>query len=101
MPVNRWDSKLLKTNPTSPAEFPYSLDPLQLTRKDMGQYAAQAREIGINYIGSCCGSVASHVREMANVLGKLAPDNRVWKKGGAKPMSAYEYYDHDNAEVKR
>lgn len=86
---------------TSLPEFPYSLDPLQLTRKDMGQYAAQAREIGINYIGSCCGSVASHVREMANVLGKLAPDNRVWKKGGAKPMSAYEYYDHDNAEVKR
>jgi betaine-homocysteine S-methyltransferase len=85
---------------TSLPEFPYSLDPLQLTRKDMGQYAAQAREIGINYIGSCCGSVASHVREMANVLGKLPPDNRIWKKGGTKPMSAYEYYDHDKAEVK-
>ena len=38
---------------TSLPEFPYSLDPLQLTRKEMGQYAAQAREIGINYIGSC------------------------------------------------
>jgi betaine-homocysteine S-methyltransferase len=86
---------------TSLPEFPYALDPLQLTRKDMGQYAARAREIGINYIGSCCGSVASHVREMAKVLGKLPPDNRVWKKGGTKPMSAYEYYDHDKAEVKR
>jgi betaine-homocysteine S-methyltransferase len=86
---------------TSLPEFPYALDPLQLTRKDMGAYAAQARDMGINYIGSCCGSVASHVREMAKVLGKLAPDNRVWKKGGAKPMSAYEYYDHDKAEVKR
>ncbi len=85
---------------TSLPEFPYALDPLQLTRKDMGAYAAQAREIGINYIGSCCGSVASHVREMAKVLGKLPPDNRVWKKGGTKPMSAYEYYDHDKAEVK-
>jgi betaine-homocysteine S-methyltransferase len=85
---------------TSLPEFPYALDPLQLTRKEMGAYAAQAREIGINYIGSCCGSVASHVREMANVLGKLPPDNRVWKKGGTKPMSAYEYYDHDKAEVK-
>jgi hypothetical protein len=38
---------------------------------------------------------------MAKVLGKLPPDNRVWKKGGAKPMSAYEYYDHDKADVKR
>src|SRR6266481_5484348 len=77
---------------TSLPEFPYALDPLQLTRKDMADYAVQAREIGINYIGSCCGSVASHVREMARSLGKLSEDGRIWKKGGEKPMSAYEYY---------
>jgi betaine-homocysteine S-methyltransferase len=80
---------------TSLPEFPLGLDPLQLTRKDMGDYAARAKEIGINYIGSCCGSVAIHVREMARALGKLGDDSRVWKKGGEKPMSAYEYYDHD------
>lgn len=85
---------------TSLPDFPYALDPLQLTRKDMGGYAARAKEIGINYIGSCCGSVASHVREMAKVLGKLQPDTRIWNKGGSKPMSAYEYYDHDKEEVK-
>ena len=86
---------------TSLPQFPYELDHLQLTRKEMGEYAARAREIGINYIGSCCGSVASHVREMAKVLGKLRADNRIWKKGGAKPMSAYEYYDHDQQELKK
>jgi betaine-homocysteine S-methyltransferase len=84
---------------TSLPEFPYALDPLQLTRKEMGEYAVRAREIGINYIGSCCGSVSSHVREMAKALGKLPPDNRIWKKGGEKPMSAFEYYDHDKQEV--
>jgi len=84
---------------TSLPEFPYALDPLQLTRKEMGEYALRAREIGINYIGSCCGSVASHVREMAKALGKLPPDNRIWKKGGVKPMSAFEYYEHDKQEV--
>ncbi|HUJ94904.1 MAG TPA: homocysteine S-methyltransferase family protein [Terriglobales bacterium] len=76
-------------------EFPLALDPLQLTRKEMADYALRAREIGINYIGSCCGSVAMHVREMANALGKLPEDTRVWKKGGEKPMSAVEYYGHD------
>ncbi len=86
---------------TSLPEFPYALDPLQLTRKEMGDYAAQAREIGINYIGSCCGSVASHVREMAKALGKLPPDNRIWKKGGVKPMSAFEYYDHDKEAARK
>ena len=85
---------------TSLPEFPYGLDPLQLTRKQMGDYALRAREIGINYIGSCCGSVAEHVREMARVLGKLPAESRIWKKGGAKPMSAYEYYDHDQMTTK-
>jgi betaine-homocysteine S-methyltransferase len=85
---------------TSLPEFPYGLEPLQLSRKEMGNYATRAREIGINYIGSCCGSVASHVREMAKALGKLPPDTRIWKKGGTKPMSAFEYYDHDKVEAK-
>jgi betaine-homocysteine S-methyltransferase len=80
---------------TSLPEFPLALDPLQLTRKEMADYARNAREIGINYIGSCCGSVAIHVREMARALGKLSEDSRTWKKGGEKPMSAYEYYGHD------
>src|SRR6202030_2151826 len=61
---------------TSLPEFPLALDPLQLTRKEMGDYALRAWEIGINYIGSCCGSVAIHVREMARALGKLSEDGR-------------------------
>jgi betaine-homocysteine S-methyltransferase len=81
---------------TSLPDFPYALDPLQLTRKEMGDYALRAHELGINYIGACCGAVAIHIREMARVLGKQSEDSRLWKKGGAKPMSAYEYYDHDN-----
>jgi betaine-homocysteine S-methyltransferase len=81
---------------TSLPEFPYALDPLQLTRKEMANYAIQARDMGINFIGACCGAVAVHIREMARVLNKLPEDSRIWKKGGEKPMSAYEYYDHDN-----
>ena len=86
---------------TSLPEFPYALDPLQLTRKEMGDYAVKAKEISINYIGSCCGSVAMHVRAMAQALGKLTDDKRTWKKGGEKAMSAYEYYDHDSVMSKK
>jgi betaine-homocysteine S-methyltransferase len=95
-----YNTPAAKPDFTSLPEFPYALDPLQLTRKQMGDYAKQAKEIGINYIGSCCGSVAMHVREMAKVLGKLPAESRIWKKGGEKPMSAYEYYDHDAISVK-
>jgi betaine-homocysteine S-methyltransferase len=84
---------------TSLPEFPFELDHLQLSRKDMAAYARRAREIGVNYIGACCGAVATHIREMANVLGKLPADARPWKLDYGKPMSAYEYYNHDRAEV--
>jgi betaine-homocysteine S-methyltransferase len=86
---------------TSLPEFPYALDPLQLTRKEMGDYAVKAKEIGINYIGACCGAVAIHIREMAKALGKTSADSRIWKKGGEKPMSAYEYYGHDAKAVNK
>jgi betaine-homocysteine S-methyltransferase len=86
---------------TSLPEFPYELDPLQLSRREMGKFAKDAKDVGINYIGSCCGSVANHVREMAKALGKLSPDTRIWKKGGPKAMSAYEYYDHDAIEARK
>jgi len=82
---------------TSLPAFPDQLDPYQLTRREMAQYALKARDMGVNYIGACCGTVASHIREMARSLGKLPPDDRLWKKGGDKPMSAYEYYGHDRA----
>ena len=84
---------------TSLPQFPFELDPLQLTRKEMAAYAQHARDIGVNYIGACCGSVAIHIREMARVLGKRPADQRPWALNYEKPMSAYEYYSHDPAAV--
>jgi len=50
--------------------FPLELDPLQLTRIEMAQFALQARDLGIGYIGACCGIAASHIRSMAEALGR-------------------------------
>ena len=80
---------------TSLEAFPFELDPLQHSRREMARWAEQARDLGIDYIGSCCGSVAAHVREMARALGKLPQENREWKVDYSKPMSAYEYYRHE------
>ncbi|HEY4491073.1 MAG TPA: homocysteine S-methyltransferase family protein, partial [Acidobacteriota bacterium] len=80
---------------TSLPEFPYELDPLQLSRYEMADFAAEARNIGVNYIGSCCGSVAVHVREMAQALGKIEVKEREWKSKNGRAMSAYEYYGHE------
>lgn len=84
---------------TSLPEFPYALDPLQLTRRDFADFAQQALDAGINYIGSCCGAVAEHTRAMAKVLGKVPAAEREWHSPTDKPMSGYEYHDHDEAPV--
>ena len=53
----------------------------------------------MRYIGSCCGSVAEHVRAMAKVLDKLPEPEREWRSESGKPMSAYEYYAHTETET--
>jgi betaine-homocysteine S-methyltransferase len=79
---------------TSLEEFPTNLDPLQYSRREMAAFARDARDMGINYIGGCCGVVATHIREMARALGKLGADERPWRLDYGKPMSAVEYYGH-------
>jgi betaine-homocysteine S-methyltransferase len=79
---------------TSLPAFPVGLDPYQLTRQEMAAYAVRARDIGVNYIGACCGAVATHIREMGRALGKVQEQSRPWRLDYGKPMSAYEYYQH-------
>ena len=79
--------------------FPYGLTPITLARGDLAAFAAEARDAGVRYIGSCCGSVAEHVRAMAKTLGKLPEEERSWKSTTGKAMSAYEYYEHAETEV--
>jgi betaine-homocysteine S-methyltransferase len=79
---------------TALPEFPLGLDPLQLSRREMAEYAIAARDLGAGFIGSCCGSVATHVREMARALGKAPQEEGTWRVDYDRPMSAYEYYGH-------
>jgi betaine-homocysteine S-methyltransferase len=88
---------------TSLPEFPFGLDPLQLSRQEMAAYAVVAREMGVNFIGGCCGTVASHVREMARALGKRSAEDESlpWRLDYERPMSAYEYYGHGSDEERK
>jgi betaine-homocysteine S-methyltransferase len=79
---------------TSLPQFPTELDTLQLGRREMAAFAVRAREIGVGYIGACCGAPPAVIREMARALGKIPPDGRPWRVDYDKPMSAYEYYRH-------
>jgi betaine-homocysteine S-methyltransferase len=56
--------------------FPIALEPFQCTRFEMADFAVEAREIGVGYIGICCGGGPHHVRAMAEALGRETPASR-------------------------
>src|SRR5262245_12310805 len=72
--------------------FPDSLDPYQLTRYELGEFAKRARDLGVNFIGGCCGCEGSHVRQMARALGKKPTELREWAIDYEHPQSATESY---------
>ncbi len=74
----------------SPA-FPDKLEPFQLTRYEMGEFARRAQQMGVNYIGGCCGTIGSHLREMARALGKYR-EQPVWEAHPQAPMSETEQH---------
>jgi len=56
--------------------FPLALDPFLCTRFEMADFASSARDLGVNYIGVCCGGAPHHVRSMAENLGRTVPASR-------------------------
>jgi betaine-homocysteine S-methyltransferase len=56
--------------------FPIALDPFTCTRFDMADFALAARDLGVRFIGICCGGAPHHVRAMAEALGRTVPASR-------------------------
>ncbi|WP_100399191.1 homocysteine S-methyltransferase family protein [Bacillus sp. FJAT-44742] len=60
--------------------FPTSLDPLYHNRYELAEWAKEAKDIGINYIGLCCGASPAMIRAIAEAIGyetinsKYSPD---------------------------
>ncbi|XP_040435089.1 betaine--homocysteine S-methyltransferase 1 [Falco biarmicus] len=50
-------------------EFPFGLEPRIVTRWDIQKYARKAYDLGVRYIGGCCGFEPYHVRAIAEELG--------------------------------
>jgi len=50
------------------AEFPFALEPRICTRFDMQRFAREAYELGVRYIGGCCGFEPYHIRAVSEEL---------------------------------
>jgi betaine-homocysteine S-methyltransferase len=56
--------------------FPLALEPFSCTRFEMASFALAARDLGVNYIGVCCGGAPHQVRAMAEALGRQVPASK-------------------------
>ena len=76
--------------PQSNPSFPISLEPFQLIRYEMADYAVKARDLGIKYIDICCGAGPHHVRAMADAIGRKPPASKYSPDMSLHPMFGYK-----------
>jgi betaine-homocysteine S-methyltransferase len=56
--------------------FPTALDPFTCNRYELADFAREAKEIGVNYFGVCCGAGPHHIRAVAEALGRTPEASR-------------------------
>ncbi len=79
----------IQENQGDPA-FPLEMDPFFLTRGEMARYALEARDLGVGFIGACCGTGPHHIRAMAEALGRTVPNSRYSPKLELHPIIGNE-----------
>ncbi|MFI7586428.1 homocysteine S-methyltransferase family protein [Spongisporangium articulatum] len=56
--------------------FPIALEPFAHTRFEMADFARRAADLGVSYVGICCGGAPHYVRAMAEALGRETPASK-------------------------
>jgi len=56
--------------------FPIALDPFTCNRFEIAEFGKAAHEIGVRYLGVCCGAGPHHIRALAEALGRHPPASR-------------------------
>ncbi|MDE2925744.1 MAG: homocysteine S-methyltransferase family protein [Acidobacteriota bacterium] len=83
---------------TANPAFPDRLERTLLTRYELGEFAPRARDLGVDFIGGCCGCIGSHILEMARGLGKKERAE-VWQPFPDSPMSETEFnWEHRHSD---
>jgi betaine-homocysteine S-methyltransferase len=56
--------------------FPTALEPLSCNRYEIAEFGRAAYELGIRYLGVCCGAAPHMIRSLAEALGRETPASR-------------------------
>jgi betaine-homocysteine S-methyltransferase len=72
--------------------FPTALDPFTCTRYDIADFGAAAFELGVRYLGVCCGAGPHHIRSLSEAVGRTPPASRF-----TADMSKHAYLGTDES----
>jgi betaine-homocysteine S-methyltransferase len=56
--------------------FPTALDPFFCNRYEIAEFGREAYDLGVHYLGVCCGAAPHFVRSLAEALGRDTPASR-------------------------
>ena len=70
--------------------FPTALDPLACNRYEIAEFGRAAFELGVRYLGVCCGNAPHYTRSLAEALGRTPPASRY-----SPDMSKHAYFGSD------
>jgi betaine-homocysteine S-methyltransferase len=56
--------------------YTLGLDRFLCTRHETAEFAKQADDLGVAYIGLCCGAAPHHIRAAAEALGRVTPASK-------------------------
>lgn len=56
--------------------YTLGLDRHLCDRQELAQFATDAKALGVNFVGICCGAGPHHVRAMAEALGRTVPASK-------------------------
>ena len=76
--------------------FPTALDPFTCNRYECGEFARACLEIGVHYIGLCCGNAPHLIRGVAEALGRETPASRY-----SPDMSKHAFFGSDDTIPER
>ena len=72
--------------------FPVALEPFMCNRFEIAEWGREAYELGIRYLGVCCGAGPHHIRALAEALGRTPPASRY-----SADMSRHAFFGTDEA----
>ena len=74
--------------------FPTALDPMYCNRYEMREFFKEAHEMGINFLGVCCGATPMHQREAAEAAGLIVPASKYREIEMQSEIANHPMYDN-------